>query len=69
MSYNRNKILDDISKKKFFYQKDEFVDKKIEFDQRFFSQGYQEFQLMISDVRAQLKINEEILKMKTMIEK
>lgn len=65
----RRKLLSDIEKRRQFYQKNEYIDKLIEFDQRFFCDGYQQFQLMISDVRAQLKIVEEVLKMRRMIER
>ena len=43
-----------------FNQKNSLVDGKIEFDQRFFTSGYAQFQLMISDVRKQIQINEGI---------
>lgn len=39
--YHRRKLLSDLDKRRQFYQKNEYIDKKIEFDQRFFSVGYQ----------------------------
>ena len=50
-----------------YHQKSDFIDRKIEFDQRFFNTGYREFQSMISDVRAQINLNEEIIKMRKII--
>lgn len=61
-------MLSELNNKPYFYQKNILIDKKIEFDQRFFTDGYKEFQLMISDVRAQIKINEDICVMKKLIE-
>ena len=40
----------------------------IEFDQRFFNDGYTEFQLMISDIRKQCRLNEEVLTLKKKLE-
>jgi len=34
---------------------------KIEYDQRFFNDGYAEFQVMISDIRKQIKLNKEVI--------
>ena len=51
-----------------FNQKNSLVDGKIEFDQRFFTSGYAQFQLMISDVRKQIQINEGILQLREAIE-
>ena len=49
--------------------KDAYINRQIEYDQRFFNNGYESFHLMISDVRKQLKLNEEILRMKETIKK
>ena len=64
----RKQLIEELSTKKHFYLKNELIDKKIEFDQRFFNDGYQQFQLMVSDVRAQFKINEEVLIMRKLIQ-
>ena len=45
------KFKSDLDKLSKFNQKNQLVDAKIEFDQRFFTAGYAQFQLMISDVR------------------
>ena len=47
-----------------FNEKNELIDRKIEYDQRFFNDGYAEFQLMICDIRKQVRLNEEILKLR-----
>lgn len=40
-----------LKKMKTFDERNNFIDKKIEYDQRFFNDHYPEFQLMISDIR------------------
>lgn len=40
----------------------------IEFDQRYFNDGFDEFQAMISDMRKQIKLNDQILQIKKMIQ-
>ena len=47
----------------------ETIDKKIEYDHRFFCDTYQNFQLMISDIRKQIRINQEIEGLKKKIQK
>jgi hypothetical protein len=44
-----------------YHKKIKFIDNKIEFDQRFFEGNYVQFSQMISDIRKQIRINEEIL--------
>lgn len=69
---NKSKLKDSFTQKvkslRSFDQKNKFVDNKIEFDQRFFNDSYAEFQLMISDIRKQIRINEEIISMKNRLE-
>lgn len=36
----RRKMLDELKKKHLFYQKNEYIDKKIEYDLRFFNNDY-----------------------------
>lgn len=57
-------LIRDITEKKVFNEKNDFIDNKIEYDQRFFNDGHAEFQMMISDIRKQIKINEEVLALK-----
>ena len=64
----KRQLLEKIKKLELYYKKSEFVDRKLEFDQRFFNTGYREFQLMLSDVRAQIQINEDIFKMRELIQ-
>jgi len=47
----RRMLIRDITEKKVFNEKNDFIDNKIEYDQRFFNDGHAEFQLMISDIR------------------
>ena len=47
----RRSLIRDLSKIVTFNEKNYLIDKKIEYDQRFFNDGYAEFQLMICDIR------------------
>ena len=60
----RRKLKHDISKLKMFNERNDYIDKKIEYDQRFYNDGYAEFQLMISDIRKQIRLNDEIMKLR-----
>ena len=48
---NRKKLKLDLDSCKFFNEKTKYIDNKIEYDQRYFNRNYEEFQLMISDLR------------------
>lgn len=58
----------DLTNIKKYDLKNQFVDRQIEFDQRFFTAGYKEFQLMVSDVRKQIQLNEAILRLRSAID-
>ena len=45
------------------------MDEKIEFDQVFFNDDYDQYALMISNVRKQIKLNEDILKLRARMQK
>ena len=60
----RQKLIKDLKSCQNFNIANKFLDKKIEFDQKFFNKGYAEFQLMISNTRKQIKLNEDILKLR-----
>lgn len=60
----REKLIRDLGNCPNFNTKNKVLDKKIEFDQKFFDRGYAEFQLMISNTRKQIKLNEDILKLR-----
>ena len=47
-----------------FNDKQQFIDNKIIYDQRFFSNNYEEFELMISDIRKQVRLNEEVFRLR-----
>mmetsp|Transcript_39265 Transcript_39265/g.59935 ORF Transcript_39265/g.59935 Transcript_39265/m.59935 type:complete len:115 (+) Transcript_39265:621-965(+) len=57
-----------LGKIRLFIEKMTYLDKKIEFDQRFFSSGYADFQELISDVRKQIKLNHDIMKLKNRLD-
>ena len=65
----RKKLMRELAKCTDFVQKNEKLDRKIEFDQRFFNDNYDQFQLMISNVRKQIKLNEDILKIRSLKQK
>ena len=65
---NRRTMLRELQKIKLFNLKNDLIDRKIEFDQRFFNDGYSEFQLMVSDIRKQYRLNEEILAMRKQLD-
>lgn len=60
----RKKLKHDLRKFKTFTQKNEYIDKKIEYDQRFYNDGYAEFQLMISDIRKQIRLNDQVMQLR-----
>lgn len=48
----RHRFMKEIKSLGNFHLKTDYINKKIEFDQRFFNTGYREYQIMISDIRA-----------------
>lgn len=54
--------------KKTFNARNQLIDNKIQYDQRFFQDGYAEFQLLISDIRKQIRLNEEVLRLKRQLQ-
>lgn len=60
----RAKLLKNIKNKKSYNEINQFIDSKIKYDQRFFQEGYAEFQLMMSDYRKQIRLNEEVIRLK-----
>lgn len=60
----RRKLKHDLDKFKTFTQKNEYIDKKIEYDQRFYNDGYAQFQLMISDIRKQIRLNDQVMQLR-----
>lgn len=60
----RKKLKHDLHKFKTFTQKNSYIDKKIEYDQRFYNDGYAEFQLMISDIRKQIRLNDQVMQLR-----
>ena len=63
----RRALFKQIKKLKTYYHQSRFIDQKIEFDQRFYNDGYQEFQLMISDIRKQTRLNKEVFALKSQL--
>ena len=51
ISGSRAKLKSEVRKQKDFLKANEFIDRKIQYDQRFFNDGYAEFQIIISDIR------------------
>ena len=47
----RRRLIRDLDNLKSFNDQDEYIGKKIEYDQRFYSECYAEFQLMVSSIR------------------
>jgi len=62
-SKRRRTFMQSLDEIKEYNKKVMFLDKKIEFDQMFFTGNYAKFSMMISDIRKQIRINEEILKL------
>jgi hypothetical protein len=60
----RKKLVDDLRTRSTFHKRMVFLDKKIIYDQRFFSSNYDIMQLMVSDIRKQCRLNEEIIEMR-----
>ena len=47
----RNSLINHLNKSKSFNAKTQFINNKLEYDQRFFNHGYTEQQQLISDIR------------------
>lgn len=60
----RQQLLKRLGRAKSFDAKTQFINNKIEYDQRFFNHGYSEQQKLISDIRKQIRLNKEILRLK-----
>lgn len=62
-------LIKELLNRKTFNARNNYIDNKIKFDQRFFQDGYAEFQLLISDIRKQIRLNEEVLRLKKQLSK
>ena len=60
----RRNLIQQLVKRNTFHKRMVYVDKKILYDQRFFSNNYDLMQLMVSDIRKQCRLNEEIIEMR-----
>ena len=60
----RTELIKQLDKLPDFNQRNHHINQKITYDQRFFNDGYHEFQLMISDVRKQARLNQEVVQLK-----
>lgn len=64
----RTQLIKSLLSQKTFNARNHFIDNKIQYDQRFFQDGYAEFQLLISDIRKQIRLNEEVLRLKSQLQ-
>lgn len=60
----RTNLIRTLYKAKTFDGRTQIINNKIEYDQRFFNHGYSGFQVIISDIRKQIRINEELMRLK-----
>ena len=63
----RAKLVKGIRSRRDFADVNAFIDNKIKYDQRFFQKGYAEYQQFMSDVRKQILLNEQVIRIKDRI--
>jgi hypothetical protein len=61
----REQLIKNLRARKTFSERHDFLDARIQYDQRFFQDGHSEFQVLISDIRKQIRLNEEVLRLKS----
>lgn len=60
----RTNLLKSLLTAKTFDARSKMINDKIEYDQRFFNKGYLGIQIIVSDIRKQIRINQEIMRLK-----
>lgn len=65
----RAKLIKGILSRRNFTEINNYIDNKIKYDQRFFQKGYAEYQAFMSDIRKQITLNEQIIRLKANIKK
>lgn len=66
---HRAKLIKGILSRRNFQDIHSYLDLKIKYDQRFFQKGYAEYQQFMSDIRKQICINEQILRLREHLKK
>ena len=66
---HRAKLIKGILSRRTFQEINTYLDLKIKYDQRFFQKGYAEYQQFMSDIRKQICLNEQILRLREHLRK